>query len=182
LASETVTQRLALHVGHRVVEEPVGLARVEDREDVGVGKPGCDLDLAQKALGAQGGGKLGTEHLEGHRAAELAVVRKIHRGHPAATELVLDRVPVGEGRLQAFQQVRHRHSLGVPNLLPMDDTGRDRKRPLEGHFPTERMTHSAGRTARRLALQVALLMPLQLLSGGVGAWLRPGLHLEGTAT
>jgi hypothetical protein len=35
---------------------------------------GCELDLAQEALGAEHGTQLGVEHLEGDRAVVLEVV------------------------------------------------------------------------------------------------------------
>ena len=53
LARQAVPQRLALDVGHDVVEEAVGLARVVQRQDVGMAQVGRDLDLAQEPLGAE---------------------------------------------------------------------------------------------------------------------------------
>lgn len=71
LAFEAVAKRLAFHVRHYEVEEPVRLAAVEQRKDVGMLKVGRDADLAQEALGAQ------------HRA-------------DAAPEFPFQHVPVGE--------------------------------------------------------------------------------------
>ena len=43
------------------------------------------------------------QHLERHRPVMLEVVREVDRGHPAAPELALERVAVGQGGLEAFQ-------------------------------------------------------------------------------
>ena len=61
---QPVAERLALDVRHDVVEEAVGLARVEQRQDVGVLQAGGDLDLADEPLRAQRGRELGAEHLD----------------------------------------------------------------------------------------------------------------------
>ncbi len=61
-----------------------------------------ETDLAQEPLGAEDGCKLGTEHLERHRAVVLEVASEIDRGHPAATEFALDRVKACKGRPHAL--------------------------------------------------------------------------------
>jgi hypothetical protein len=43
---------------HHIVEDPVGLSGVEDREDVRVDEPGGDLDLAEEAIGPEHHGQL----------------------------------------------------------------------------------------------------------------------------
>jgi hypothetical protein len=50
LANEPVAQALALDVGHGIPQEPCGLARVVQRQDVRVLEPRCRLDLKQEAL------------------------------------------------------------------------------------------------------------------------------------
>jgi hypothetical protein len=52
---EPRTERLALDIGHDIEEQARGGAGVVQREDVGVGKPRSDLDLAQEAVRAQRG-------------------------------------------------------------------------------------------------------------------------------
>ena len=69
---------------------------------------GRDLDLAQEPLGAEGDGELGSQHLERHGAAELAVVGEVDRGHPALAQLALDRVAIGERGGQAGDVVRQK--------------------------------------------------------------------------
>ncbi len=64
LAVQPVAQRLALDEGHDVEQVAVGLARVEERQDVRVLEIGGELDLGQEALGADHGGELGPEDLQ----------------------------------------------------------------------------------------------------------------------
>jgi hypothetical protein len=56
---ELLPQRLALDEGHHVVEEPVGRAGIEQRQDVGMLKAGGGPDLHDEPLGTQDGGELG---------------------------------------------------------------------------------------------------------------------------
>ena len=72
LAVEPVAQRLALDERHHIEQQAVGLARVEQRQDVRVLQVRGDLDLREEALGAEHGGELGVQHLDG----DLAVVRR----------------------------------------------------------------------------------------------------------
>ena len=57
LPVQVVPKRLALDVGHDVVEEAAGFPGVVQRQDVRVVQRGRDLDLAQEPLRAQGGGQ-----------------------------------------------------------------------------------------------------------------------------
>ena len=70
-----------------------------------MGEPGDSLDLAQEALGADGCGDLGVEHLDGHLAVVLEVVGEEHGGHAAATDLALDSVAIRQSVLQMLQQL-----------------------------------------------------------------------------
>ena len=106
-AGEAIAQGLALDVGHDVVEEAVGVAGVEEAEDVGVLEARGDLDLAGEALGAEGGGELGTEDLDGDAAVVLQVFGEVDGGHAALAELPLDAVAAGEGGLEAGHRVGH---------------------------------------------------------------------------
>ena len=67
-------------------------------------------DLALEAVGPERGGELGVEHLEGDRTIVLEVVREVDDRHPAAAELALERVAVGEG---VAHTLRHSHA-GLP--------------------------------------------------------------------
>jgi hypothetical protein len=63
---------------------------------------GGGLDLLHEAVGAEHGGQLGPEDLEGDLAVVLQVRAEIDGGHAALAELALDAVAVGEGSLEAF--------------------------------------------------------------------------------
>ncbi len=56
---QPMAQRLALDERHDVEEQAVRDARIEQRQDVGVGETGRHLDLAEEAVGAQAGAELG---------------------------------------------------------------------------------------------------------------------------
>jgi hypothetical protein len=68
---------------------------------------GGDSDLLQKALGAQRRSHLGHQDFEGDLSVVLPVVREVDNCHPTATQFPLDSVAVGEGFLEAVQQVSH---------------------------------------------------------------------------
>jgi hypothetical protein len=83
----------------------MNLAGVMDRKDMGVLEASRDLDLAEESLRAEAGGELGVEHLEGHGAIVAEIERPEYRGHPAAAELALDAVAVGEGSPQVGEKI-----------------------------------------------------------------------------
>jgi hypothetical protein len=114
LAREPGPQRLALDVGHHVVEQAVGRPGVEEREQVGMLQVRGGPDLAQEPLGADDGGELGAQHLDGDLAVVLEVVGEVDGGHAAGTEFALEPVAVGEGRAQAFQVAHRAFPLGRP--------------------------------------------------------------------
>ena len=84
---------------------------------------GGEADLALKALGAERGGELGVEHLEGDRPVVLEVVGQEDRGHAPAPELALERIAV----LQPFAKCRY----GVGHLTRWIG-GRDKIGPGTG--------------------------------------------------
>src|SRR5438309_8682965 len=81
-------------------------------EDMRMGEPSGDLDLAQEALGPDGGSKLGAQDLERHGPVMAKVLGEIDRRHSPAAEFALDRVTPGEGALKANQLVCHGCSGG----------------------------------------------------------------------
>jgi len=101
LPVDSVPKRLPLDVGHGEEEEAVGIARVEERQDVRVLQVRRRLDLGQEALGTDDGGELGLEHLQRDAAVVLLVARQVDRRHAALAELTLDAVAALEGRVQA---------------------------------------------------------------------------------
>ena len=56
---------------------------------------GGGRDLAEEALGPEGVGQLGAEHLHGDLAPVLEVVGEIDRGHAARAKLAVEAVAVG---------------------------------------------------------------------------------------
>jgi len=70
-------------------------------------QPGDGLDLAEEALGADDGGELRPEDLDGHLPVVPQVGGQVHRGHAAGAELPLDAVAVGEGSGEAGEGIGH---------------------------------------------------------------------------
>ena len=104
-AIQLVAQGFAADIGKDVVEESVGLARVDEGEDVRMIELRGDLDLGEKALAAEDGAEFGAEDLERHLAIELAVAGEVDDGHSAGAKLSLDDVAVIEGRWQKGRRV-----------------------------------------------------------------------------
>ncbi|HET7249187.1 MAG TPA: hypothetical protein VFI79_05030 [Gemmatimonadales bacterium] len=67
---------------------------------------GGGLDLLDEPIGAQHGGELGLQDLNGDLVVVLEVLGEIHGGHPARAELPLEAVAVGERGRQARRRVR----------------------------------------------------------------------------
>ncbi len=63
------------------------------------GRPACrDLDLAEETFRSERGGKLRSQHLDGHSAVVLDLAGEVHHCHPAATEFAVEFVLIGQGR------------------------------------------------------------------------------------
>ena len=60
-------------------------------------QPGGDLDLLHEPIGAEGGGEVGAQHLDGHLAVMLEILGEIDGGHAAGPEFALDGVAIREG-------------------------------------------------------------------------------------
>ena len=63
-------------------------------------KPRRRADLAQEALGAEGGAEVGVEDLDGDGAVVPEVVRQVHPGHAASSQLSVEAVAAGEAGLE----------------------------------------------------------------------------------
>ncbi len=110
LTPEPVAQRLALDEGHREPQLSGRFAGVEHGQDVRMLEPGGEVDLTLEPLGAERGGKLWEENLEGDRTVVAKVLREVDDRHAAAPELALEGVAVGEG---VAHTLRHSHA-GAP--------------------------------------------------------------------
>jgi hypothetical protein len=108
LAREPVAERLSVDVRHDVVGRAVGLAGIDEPEDVRVLQGGDGLDLTEEPLGADHGGQLGLQDLDGDVAVMLEVFGQIDRGHPTLPELPLDAVAVGKRRREGVEP-QHAH-------------------------------------------------------------------------
>jgi len=95
LAEKSVTKGLALDDRHDVKEVSGSLARIEERNDVRVVEPGRELDLSQKAIGAERGAQLGMQHFESDAPIMTEIVRQIDGRHSATTKLALQFVARG---------------------------------------------------------------------------------------
>ena len=107
LAVQLAAERLALDVGHDVVEEAVGGAGVEEGQDVGMLQCRGGRDFLNEPLGAEHGGELRLQHLERDLALVPEVLGQVDRGHSPLTQLALDSVAVGEGAGEALELLRH---------------------------------------------------------------------------
>ena len=121
LAREPLPERLALHVRHDVVAEPVGSARDEqafggrqDRHDVRVIELRSQLHLADEPLAERGRAHVGVHHLDRHPAGRVALHREVDRGHPASADLALDRIVGSQALSQGLEYVDHRGAKGIP--------------------------------------------------------------------
>jgi hypothetical protein len=94
------------------VQDAVGFVRIEQRYEKWMVEPGRNRDLAQNALDPEDGREFRMQHLDGDGAREFAIFAEPDRGHPAAAELALDRVTLGQSAPQTGQQLgTHRRNL-----------------------------------------------------------------------
>jgi hypothetical protein len=68
---------------------------------------GGDPDLAQKPLGADRGGDLRIEHLDGDLPLVAAVSREVDERHTPASDLPLDDVTVAKDLLDLVEEFSH---------------------------------------------------------------------------
>ena len=69
---------------------------------------GSEADLAQEAFGAEGGGHILAQDLDGDPAIVAQVLGKVDRGHAPLADLAVDPVAVGKGGSKAFAGRSHR--------------------------------------------------------------------------
>jgi len=94
LTVQLAAQRLSPDVGLDIPEESVRLPRVDEGEDVRMIQAGGDLHFIEKSLGAELGGDLGPQHLEGDFTVVLQLAREKNGRHAARAELALDGVAI----------------------------------------------------------------------------------------
>ena len=106
-AREPPAQRFTLDVRHDVIEETLGLSRVDQGQDPGVIQPGRNVDLTLEALEADTRGQVGMENLDRNRSTVLQILGQVHRRHAATTDLPLQVVAVAERGLEAILKIGH---------------------------------------------------------------------------
>lgn len=87
------------------------------REDVRVGQPGGDLDLAKEPLGTEGLHQLRSQHLDRDATVVFEILGQVYDGHPATPELRLDSITGTERTLNITQEIGH--ELGSVGLAPV---------------------------------------------------------------
>ena len=107
---ELVAQRFAVDERHHVVQERIGLARIEQRENVRVLEIGRGLDFLDEPLGAKDGGKFGTENFHRDRAVVFQIVGEVDVRHATFAQVAFDLVAVGEGGGEPGGVLGHRLS------------------------------------------------------------------------
>jgi hypothetical protein len=104
IALEPRTQRETIDEGHRVVGQPFGLARGEQRDDVRLLQARGELDLACEAFGRHSGGEVGGKHLHNDIAVEGDIARDEHPRHSAAAQLARQRAGRAQRGLELVAQ------------------------------------------------------------------------------
>src|SRR6185295_12480788 len=92
---------------------------------------GRELDLGQEPLGADHRCELGPEDLHSHPTGVANVLGEVDGRHPARTDFALEAITVGEGRLEAGQQLGH----GAAWLGVGEDAWETGWRPAAGGQP-----------------------------------------------
>ena len=111
---EPGAQTLAVHERHRVVRQPLEIARGDDRDDVRLLKRRRELDLPLEPLGRHGGGELRGEHLDDDPSPEAALEGHEDAGHATAAELPLYCMRARERFLDLLLELHvHRRRRGV---------------------------------------------------------------------
>ena len=94
LPGEAVTQGFALDIGHHIEELAVGRTRIVKRQDVGVGQPRGNLDLAEKPVMADGRSHLGEHDLDRDLATVLHILRQIDGCHASVAKFTVDPITI----------------------------------------------------------------------------------------
>ena len=117
-------QRVAFHQLHREVGPALGLADVEDRDDVGVVEPGDHARLVPEARQAVGvGEQRARQQLQRHLPAEPRIERPVDLPHPSSAEQRADVVVAERG---ANWQTR----AWLPRRFGLDRHGQGIRQPF----------------------------------------------------
>jgi hypothetical protein len=107
------SDRLAVHIPHHEIHQPLALTDGVNRNDVGVGEPGGGLRLAGKAFpNVLLKGKLWWKHLDGDPALKPLVARAVDYAHSSAADLPFYGIGSAQGLGQPSRErsiARRRH-------------------------------------------------------------------------
>ncbi len=103
-----VAEGLSVDEGHHVVQEPVRLTGIDQRENVRVLQLRGDRDLTQKPVATNRRGEVGVEDLDRDHAPMTYIRGAIHRRHTAVADLALDRIAASES---SGESLEYRHAL-----------------------------------------------------------------------
>ena len=134
LALQPVAEGFAFDERHDVVERSARVARIVDRQDVGMLQAGGELDLAQEPVAAEADRDLGPQRLQGDEALVARVAREVNQRHPSTAQLPIDDVVTGQRGVQFCKGISHsdKDSCGAlaeraPGVAPAG-----RRRPRAG--------------------------------------------------
>ncbi len=76
------------------------------------------LDLGDEAVGAEDGGQLGLEDLDGDVALVLEIAGEEHRGHATLAQLALQAVAAGQRAAESIRHTIHGRSSALAHDPP----------------------------------------------------------------
>ena len=91
-ASDALAERFPGHIGHDVVEQPLGFACGEDRHDIRMREVRREIDLSQKTLASEPRADVRIEDLDGDLPIGVLLACEIHDSHASALEDTLQGV------------------------------------------------------------------------------------------
>ncbi len=150
LPVDPVPQRLTLHKGHDVVEQPVGLPRIVHAEDVRMLETGGEPDLTLEPVGADARGQFGMQHLDGDIPIVLDILGQKNGCHSSPAKLARDGVAIGQTGPQAIEHLGHGCSStgsGIPRSIGVSQL------PDQRHAPPDPGAHgdiSGGKLVMRV--------------------------------
>ena len=144
LSFQECRQALALHPGHHVVGKALDLARVDEGEDIGMLELGDDVDLPQEPLRLQGRRQRGLQDLDGHLPLVSEVPGQVHHRHPTPVQLRFDFIAIGQGVLQAGEEIVAHGSLPKAHGKWAEPSRRARDRSLRAGRGAARDDSSGG--------------------------------------
>ncbi len=107
LAVDARAKRFADDEWHHIVEQGIGLTRIEQRQDVRMLELGGGLYLGKKPLAAERGAEVGMQHFDGDIAVVLEIVTEKNSRHSAGADFPVHFIAAGKRRAKTFGDGRH---------------------------------------------------------------------------